>query len=61
MNMTDGDLQQCADSVIRLYAEYYYKQKKYNKIKFHLTNGFEVDFSRWGQGMRVKMQTMFNK
>ena len=55
MNMTDGDLQQCADSVISLYAEYYYKQKKYNKIKFHLTNGFEVDFSRWGQGMRVKV------
>lgn len=55
MKMTDGDLQQCADSVIRLYAEYYYNQKKYSKIKFHLTNGFEVNFSKWIQGMRVKV------
>lgn len=55
MKLTDGNLQQCADSVIRLYAEYYYSQKKYNKIKFHLTNGFEVAFSKWIQGMRVKV------
>ena len=25
MKLTDGNLQQCADSVIRLYVEYYYK------------------------------------
>lgn len=55
MKLTDGDLQQCADSVIRLYAEYYYNQKRYDKIKFHLTNGFEVSFSKWMQGMRVKV------
>ena len=55
MKLTDGNLQQCADSVIRLYAEYYYKQKKYDRIKFHLTNGFEVGFSKWSQGMRVKV------
>ena len=55
MKLTDGNLQQCADSVIRLYAEYYYKQKKYDRIKFHLNNGFEVGFSKWSQGMRVKV------
>lgn len=55
MQLTDGDLQQCADSVIRLYAEYYYSQKKYDKIKFHLTNGFLAEFSKWAQGMRVKV------
>lgn len=55
MDVTDGDLQQCADSVIRMYAEYFYKQKKYEKMKFHFVNGFSCDFDKWSKGMRVSM------
>ena len=55
MKVTEGDLQQCADSVIRMYAEYFYSQKKYDKMKFHFVNGFSCDFDKWSQGMRVKV------
>lgn len=33
------NLQQCADSVIRVYSEYFWSQEQYEKIAFHLTNG----------------------
>lgn len=55
MDVTEGDLQQCADSVIRMYAEYFYKQKQYDKMKFHFVNGFSCDFDKWSKGMRVSI------
>ena len=55
MDVTDGDLQQCADSVIRMYAEYFYKYKQYDKMKFQFVNGFSCDFDKWSQGMRVSV------
>lgn len=55
MDVADGDLQQCADSVIRMYAEYFYKQKQYDKMKFHFVNGFSCDFDKWRKGMRVSI------
>lgn len=47
------DLQQCADAVIRLRAEYLYATGQWNKIHFQLTNGFDVPYSRWQAGDRV--------
>lgn len=55
MELVKDDLQQCADSVIRMYAEYFYKQKQYDLMQFHFVNGFSCDFSKWNQGMRVKV------
>lgn len=49
------DLQQCTDSVIRLYGEYFYETKQYHKMKFQLVGGFSVDYEKWKQGMRVSM------
>ncbi len=46
MELADGDLQQCADSVLRLYAEYFYQTKQYSRMSFHLTNGFELSFEK---------------
>ena len=53
MKLVEGDLQQCADSIIRLYAEYFYQNKMYDKMNFHLVNGFACEFSKWAEGMRV--------
>lgn len=47
------DLQQCADSVMRVYAEYFYHEKKYDQITFHFTNGFLAEYTKWQQGYRI--------
>lgn len=49
------DLQQCADAVIRLRAEYLYSRKAYDSIHFNFTNGFRVDYSRWAKGERIRV------
>lgn len=49
------DLQQCADSVIRLRAEYLYEKGLFDRIHFNFTNGFRADFSKWSQGYRIKV------
>ena len=46
------DLEQCADVVMHLYAEYLYSQKRYDEIGFHFVNGFYCDFATWSEGNR---------
>jgi hypothetical protein len=48
----DANLQQCADSIMRLRAEYLYKQRRYRDIHFCFTSGDRADFSRWAEGYR---------
>ena len=44
------DLQQCADAIIRLRAEFLYAPAKYGEIHFNFTSGDRADFSRWLAG-----------
>lgn len=55
MELVEGDLQQCADSVLRLYAEYFYESGQYDRMNFELTNGFVLSFDKWRAGMRVSV------
>ena len=48
------DFQQCADSVMRVYAEYYLSIRKPEKIAFHFTTGFLAEYSMWRDGYRIK-------
>ena len=50
------DLQQCADAVIRLRAEYLYFRKKFSEIHFNFTSGDQADYIKWKQGFRPKIQ-----
>ena len=49
------NLQQCADAVIRLRAEYLYAQGKYDEIAFNFTNCWNCAYAKWRQGYRVKI------
>ena len=46
------DLQQCADAVMRLRAEYLYQQKNYKAIAFNFTSGFKCDYTHYADGYR---------
>jgi hypothetical protein len=50
------DLHQCADAVMRLRAEYLWRQGRFDEIHFHFTNGFDVAYSKWMQGYRVVIE-----
>lgn len=47
------DLQQCADSVIRIYAEYFRETGQEEKIAFHFVNGFLAEYTKWREGYRI--------
>ncbi len=53
IDIGNRDLQQCADAVIRLRAEYLYSQGLYKRIHFNFTNGFKADYWKWMDGNRI--------
>ena len=46
------DLQQCADAIMRLRAEWLYGNRRLGDIAFNYTSGARVDFARWSKGNR---------
>jgi hypothetical protein len=46
------DLQQCADAIIRLRAEYLFLNKKYSDIHFNFTSGDKAEFVKFAEGYR---------
>jgi hypothetical protein len=46
------DLQQCADAVMRLRAEYLYSQGRHEAIHFNFTSGANCAWTQWKQGYR---------
>ncbi|MFC2125934.1 DUF4846 domain-containing protein [Bacteroidota bacterium] len=56
MDIGNKDLQQCADIVMRLKAEYLYRNKDYERIHFNFVNGFNAEYAKWAEGYRIKIQ-----
>ncbi len=52
--LESGDLQQCADSVMRVYAEYFWNTDQKDKISFQFVNGFEAKYVTWREGYRIE-------
>lgn len=50
------DLQQCADSVMRVWGEYYYARGEFGQIRFTLGDDFTADFSTWSQGNGILVE-----
>jgi hypothetical protein len=50
-----GDLQQCADAIIRLRAEYFFAKGEREAIRFKFTSGDVAAFSRWAEGYRPQV------
>lgn len=55
MEIGSQDLQQCADAVMRLRAEYLWHSQQYGRIHFNFTCGFKADYVKWAQGYRIKV------
>jgi hypothetical protein len=47
-----SDLQQCADAIMRLKAEYHYSKGDYANIHFNYTSGHKVSFDDWSKGQK---------
>lgn len=56
MPISNKDLHQCADALMRLRAEYLFHQGSTGQIVFHSTSGDLVPFSRWQSGQRPQVQ-----
>lgn len=52
MSIGSQDLQQCADAVMRLRAEYLFQKQDYKAISFNFTSGFKCDFEHYANGYR---------
>lgn len=48
------DLQQCADSVMRVYAEYFWNTGRKERISFRFVDGFQAEYSKWRSGYRIR-------
>ncbi len=55
MSVGTKDLQQCADAVMRLRAEYLFAADRAHEISFNFTSGFKAPFSRWAKGERIRV------
>ena len=49
------DLHQCADAVMRVRADYLWKNGRYEDIHFNFTNGWRADYSKWMEGKRIRV------
>lgn len=53
--LESADVQQCADSVMRMYAEYFRASGQPERIKFHFVDGFLCDYVSYRDGKRVQI------
>lgn len=55
ISVGNKDLQQCADAVMRLRAEYLFMEKRFEQIRFYAGDGTWISYAGWLKGMRYKL------
>lgn len=53
LDVGNKDLQQCADVIMRLRAEYLFKQNRHDEINFNFVSGFNCKWNKYAEGNRV--------
>lgn len=48
------NLQWAAGTVIRLYAEYFWSSRQFDKISFGFLDGFKAEYVKWREGFRIR-------
>jgi hypothetical protein len=56
MPVGDKDLQQCADAIMRLKAEYFFNHDYIDSIRFKATDGTDLCFAKWMKGERYRLK-----
>ncbi len=56
MDVGAKDLQQCADAVMRLRAEYFWSAGKPERIQFNFSDGVPARYALWRQGYRPRLR-----
>lgn len=55
METGERDLQQCADALMRLRAEYLFSISNYQNIRFQFVSGFRANYLPWREGARIQV------
>ncbi|HZO14824.1 MAG TPA: DUF4846 domain-containing protein [Polyangiaceae bacterium] len=56
LDVGERDLQQCADAVMRLHAEWLLSHDKSETIAYHVSSGKLMQWSRWAAGERPRVE-----
>lgn len=56
LDVGDRDLQQCADTVIRLHAEYRWHRGEADRVAYHFTSGDRSGWRDWRRGERFRIR-----
>jgi len=55
IDIGSGNIQQCADSILRLHAEYQWKRGTADALSIHFTSGDESNWKDWREGERFEV------
>ncbi|MGM0557297.1 MAG: DUF4846 domain-containing protein [Myxococcota bacterium] len=56
LDIGDHNLQQCADTAIRLHAEYLWSAARRDEVAYHFTSGDRSAWSDWANGERFRVR-----